>query len=89
MPQTLEPGTKASTAKGKRTGGDGPQTTNAEQRSLGIRRPNGADSLRRLDSIRNSCSAGPVPKYGGSKVGIPGVMAPEEPVLDVISMIVD
>jgi len=36
MPQTLEPGTKASTAKGKRTGGDGPQTTNAEQRSLGI-----------------------------------------------------
>jgi len=36
MPQTWEPGTKASTAKGKRTGGDGPQTTNAEQRSLGI-----------------------------------------------------
>jgi hypothetical protein len=36
MTQTLEPGTKASTAKGKRTGGDGPQTTNAEQRSLGI-----------------------------------------------------
>ena len=36
MPQTLEPGTKASTAKGKRTGGDGPQTTNAEQRSPGI-----------------------------------------------------
>jgi len=36
MPQTLEPGTKASTAKGKRTGGDAPQTANAEQRSLEI-----------------------------------------------------
>ena len=38
MPQTLEPGIKSEHSKGKRTGGDGAQTTNAEQRSFGYRR---------------------------------------------------
>src|SRR5258707_14215211 len=36
MTQTLEPGIKREHSKGKWTGGYGPQTTNAEQRSLGI-----------------------------------------------------
>jgi len=38
MTQTLEPGIKSEHSKGKRTSGDGAQTTNAEQRSLGDRR---------------------------------------------------
>ena len=36
MPQTLEPGIKSAHSEGKRTGGDGAQTTNAELRSPGI-----------------------------------------------------
>jgi hypothetical protein len=36
MPQTLEPGIKSEHSEGKRTGGDGAQTTNAELRSPGI-----------------------------------------------------
>jgi hypothetical protein len=36
MPQTLEPGIKSKHSEGKRTGGDGAQTTNAELRSPGI-----------------------------------------------------
>jgi hypothetical protein len=40
-----------------------------------IRRLNGTGSLRRSDSIRNSCSAGPkTPNYGGPKVGILGAV---------------
>jgi hypothetical protein len=38
MTQTLESGIKSEHSKGKRTGGDGAQTTNAEQRSFGYRR---------------------------------------------------
>jgi hypothetical protein len=36
MTQTLEPGIKREHSKGKRTGGHGARTTNAEHRSLGI-----------------------------------------------------
>ena len=36
MPQTLEPGIKSEHSEGKRTGGDGAQTTTAELRSPGI-----------------------------------------------------
>jgi len=65
MTQTLEPGTKASTAKGKRTGGDGPQTTNAEHRPLGIGVP------------ASRSATAPHPTHGGMSCGCSKSQAPQ------------